>query len=61
MGAKNIPSQYKLDKVRKEILKKVGDPTRQVVAASGNVFHLNDVGAAIAKVSFPSVISPLVF
>jgi hypothetical protein len=50
-----------------EVKKMVGDPTQQVVLPLGNIFYVNDVAKAIAKVSFSrsvlasyTVISPLV-
>lgn len=59
LGAKKVPSLYSLEKCRKAILNKVGDPTKKSVSASGNVFYVNDVGAAIAKVRRSFLRDPL--
>ena len=50
LGAKNIPSIYQLDKAAEHVLKLVGDPTTKVISPTGNVFFINDVGKAIAKI-----------
>ncbi len=50
MKAPNVPIKYAFAKIAECIRKLVGDPTRKVVSLSGNVFYINDVAQAIAKV-----------
>ncbi len=50
MKAPNVPIKYVFAKIVECIRKLVGDPTRKVVSLSGNVFYINDVAQAIAKV-----------
>lgn len=50
LGAKNVPSIYQLEKTAERIRKLVGDPTTKVTSQTGNIFFINDVGKAIAKV-----------
>ncbi|KAM6489231.1 hypothetical protein JOM56_015401, partial [Amanita muscaria] len=49
LGAKGVPSLKQLEKVQILVRDLVGDPTEQVTAHSGNIFHINDIGAAITK------------
>lgn len=50
MKAPDVPTKYALSKIAERIRKLVGDPTRKVVSLSGNVFYINEVSDAIAKV-----------
>ncbi|KAI6021802.1 hypothetical protein BKA83DRAFT_4055361 [Pisolithus microcarpus] len=49
LGARDVPSLYSLNSCHEEIKKLIGDPTKKVVSASGNVFYINDIANAIAK------------
>lgn len=51
MGAKGVPSLYGLDKFQGDALASVGDPTEKVHAPSGNVFYINSIHQALARVS----------
>lgn len=50
MQATDVPSSYAISKISERIQSLVGDPTRKVVSNSGNVFYINDIANAIAKV-----------
>jgi len=50
LGAKGVPSLYSLRKTQERIKALLGDPTEKVVTNSGNIFYLNSVSNAIAKV-----------
>lgn len=50
MHATNVPTNYAISTTCERIQSLVGDPTRKVVSSSGNVFYINDVATAIAKV-----------
>ena len=50
MNAPNVPTSYAISKISERIQSLVGDPTRKVVSSSGNVFYINDIAKAIAKV-----------
>ena len=52
LDAQGVPSLDALKKAELRIRELVGDPTERVKSSSGNVFHLNDIGKAIAKVFF---------
>ncbi|KAI6028148.1 hypothetical protein EDC04DRAFT_2532022, partial [Pisolithus marmoratus] len=49
LGAWDIPSLYGLNICHEEIKKLIGNPTKKVMSASGNVFYINDIMNAIAK------------
>ncbi|KIK24423.1 hypothetical protein PISMIDRAFT_98570, partial [Pisolithus microcarpus 441] len=49
LGARDVPSLYSLNSCHEEIKKLIGDPTKKVISASGNVFYINDIANAIAK------------
>lgn len=50
LHAKNVPSLHALQKCQNMVRSLVGDPTAKVVSSSGNIFYLNNVASAIAKV-----------
>ena len=50
LSAQDTPSSYALDKVCKQIMKMLGDPTEKLTVPSGNTFYLNSIGKAIAMV-----------
>jgi len=50
LGAQGIPTLRGLQKAQEYVRNLLGNPTKEVSAFSGNIFHINDVGAAIAKV-----------
>lgn len=50
MHARDVPTLGGLKKCRQEIKDLVGNSTRKVTSPSGNIFYLNDIGNAIAKV-----------
>ncbi|KIN94074.1 hypothetical protein M404DRAFT_169267 [Pisolithus tinctorius Marx 270] len=49
LGAQDIPSLYSLNRCHEEIKNLVGNPTRKVISASGNIFYINDIANSIAK------------
>ncbi|KAI6138558.1 hypothetical protein BKA82DRAFT_158153 [Pisolithus tinctorius] len=49
LGARDIPSLYSLNRCHEEIKNLIGNPTRKVVSASGNIFYINDIANSIAK------------
>lgn len=49
LKAPNVPTLHALKKCQSHIQQLVGNPTEKVTSLNGNVFHLNDVGSAIAK------------
>ena len=51
MRAPDVPTLSGLKSVRQQIEKLVGGVTEKVTSATGNIFYLNDVGKAIAKVN----------
>lgn len=51
LGARDVPSLYKLEKFQGEALEAVGDPTVKIQAALGNIFYMNSVRHALARVS----------
>lgn len=51
LHAENVPSLHALRKCQNTIRSLVGDPTSKIVSSSGNIFYINDVASAIAKVS----------
>lgn len=52
LGAKDVPSLYKLEKFQQEALHAVGDPSSKVNTPSGNVFYINSVRMSIMRVCF---------
>ena len=50
MGARNVPTLYGIEKFQAEALESVGDLTEKVCAGSGNVFYMNTIYHALAKV-----------
>ena len=50
LRAPDVPTLSGLKSVRQRIEGLVGDVTEKVTSAAGNIFYLNDVGKAIAKV-----------
>lgn len=50
LKAPDVPTLSALKKCQARILELVGNPTEQVTSHAGNVFHINDIGKAIAKV-----------
>ncbi|KAI0692036.1 hypothetical protein BC835DRAFT_1416789 [Cytidiella melzeri] len=49
LHARDIPTLYAIKKMRQDLRCLVGDPTKKVVSPSGNIFYINDIGAAVAK------------
>ncbi|KAF8656148.1 hypothetical protein AX14_008084, partial [Amanita brunnescens Koide BX004] len=49
LGAQGVPTLRGLQKAQEYVRNLLGNPTKEVTAYSGNIFHINDVGAAIAK------------
>ena len=47
---KNVPSLYSIKKWQEKIEKNVGHPIEKITSLAGNVFYMNDIGKAIAKV-----------
>ena len=50
LHAPDVPTLSGLKTVQQQIGKLVGDVTEKVPSAAGNIFYLNDVEKAIAKV-----------
>lgn len=50
MGVKDVPSPYALKKERERLKELVGNPTLRQVSGTGDVYFLNDIAAALAKV-----------
>lgn len=50
LGARDIPSLWSVKQSNDRISELVGNPMRKVTSASGNIFYINDIGHAIAKV-----------
>ena len=50
LGAPRVPTLNALDTCQKQIETRVGHPSEKVIAPSGNVFYINDIGKAISKV-----------
>lgn len=51
LHAQDVPTMYALDKSRENLAKIIGNPTKKVVGSEGNIFYINDIAHAIAKVS----------
>lgn len=51
LGARDVPSLYALKQHSKYLQDVVGDPTGKVVSPFRNIFYVNDIASAIAKVS----------
>lgn len=49
MGAKDVPTLYGLEKFQGDALDSVGDPTQKIQAPSGNVFYMNTIYQALAR------------
>lgn len=45
-----MPEYKKLRTTQEGLLKELGDPTRREQSGPGNVYYLNEIGDAIAKV-----------
>jgi hypothetical protein len=52
LGAHDIPSLRAVKQSNERICELVGNPMRKVTSASGNIFYINDIGHAIAKVNY---------
>jgi hypothetical protein len=50
LGACDVPLLYALNQVQESVQTLVGNPTEKITSRLGNIFYLNDVGKAIAKV-----------
>lgn len=51
MGGRNVPTKDALKQFRKKCIEKLGDPTKKVRFASGNIAFVNDMHVAAARVS----------
>lgn len=51
LKAEDVPSKYALEKSQRELATILGNPTKKVTGTNGNVFYINDIAHAIAKVS----------
>jgi len=56
LHARGVPTLNALENTRKRIKDLVGDPTEKVTSPSGNIFYVNDIAKAIAKVLLPTLI-----
>jgi hypothetical protein len=52
LGAHDVPSLKAVKESNEHICELVGNPMRKVTSASGNVFYINDIWHAIAKVNY---------
>ena len=50
LKAPDVPTLSALKRCQTRILDLVGNPTEKITSLAGNVFHINDIGKAIAKV-----------
>lgn len=50
LGAQGVPTAYALKQERQQIKTLLGDPTSRLVAVTGDVYYLNDIASALAKV-----------
>jgi hypothetical protein len=50
LGALDVPLLYALNRFQETVKTLVVNPIEKVTAHSGNIFYLNDVGQAVAKV-----------
>ena len=50
LGAKEVPTLYAVEKFQKTALDMMGNPTERVRAESGNIFYMNSVLHALARV-----------
>ena len=50
LKAPDVPTLGALKRCQNRILELVGNPMEKVTSHAGNVFHINDIGKAIAKV-----------
>ncbi|KAI0699477.1 hypothetical protein BC835DRAFT_1267834, partial [Cytidiella melzeri] len=50
LHARDVPTLYAIKKMCQDLHRLVGDPTKKVVSPSSNIFYINDIGAAVAKV-----------
>src|ERR1700722_2649501 len=55
LGAVNVPSAHALKKCKDRVEALIGHPTNRITTSGGDIFHLNDIGSAIAKVSIHSI------
>ena len=51
-GVKGVPSLKTLRHVQEKLRERVGFPTVRHVSPRGNVFHVNDIKAQVAKVGY---------
>jgi hypothetical protein len=51
LSAQDVPSLYAIKKSQETLRRLVGDPTHQVTGANGNIFYINNIAHAIAKVN----------
>ncbi len=51
LKAEDVPTKYALDKSQRDLAKLIGNPTKKVTGRSGNIFYINDIAHALAKVS----------
>lgn len=59
MGARDVPSLHQLEKAREFVDDHLGNPTTRLTSVAGNIFYMNDIGLAIAKVFLPSFIADI--
>jgi hypothetical protein len=50
LGAPYVPSLHAYKEYRHVLKKAMGAPTRKYSSSLGNIFYLNDIGEALAKV-----------
>jgi hypothetical protein len=51
LGAKEVPTLTSLQKTQAEFMSQMGDPTTKKTSCHGNVYYINEIGAALVKVS----------
>ncbi|KAG2051892.1 hypothetical protein BDR06DRAFT_888953, partial [Suillus hirtellus] len=51
LSAHDVPSLRAIKQLNEYICKLIGNPMHKVMSASNNIFYINDIGHAIAKVN----------
>jgi hypothetical protein len=52
LGAQDVPKLHALDSFQKKMMENMGKPTSRKSSCRGNIYYINDIGDAIAKVVF---------
>ena len=52
LGAQEVPKLYALETLQKELNENMGVPKKEKMSRRGNIYFINDIGAAVAKVYY---------